>query len=107
MTKNRRPDILGAIYDKIVPGFDYYNKIKKTKNKNKIKNKLNKATKTLRDKNKIPKELFYIDKERLRILTSARIVEELQDEIKKLKLKPTIITEYPTYDSLIIELDFL
>ena len=97
----------GAIYDKVIPGFDYSNKIKKAKDKQKIIQKLTKATKTLREKYKIPAKLFYVDKERLRILTSARIVEELQDEIKKLKLKPALITEYPTYDSLIIELDFL
>ncbi|MFH1505626.1 MAG: radical SAM protein [archaeon] len=97
----------GAIYNRIVPGFDYENKIKKAKDKQKTINKLNKAVKTLRGKHKIPAELFYVDKERLRILTSARISQELSLDIKKLKLKPSFITEYPTHDSLIIELDFL
>jgi pyruvate formate-lyase activating enzyme-like uncharacterized protein len=97
----------GAIYDKVIPGFDYNNKIKKVKDKQKIIHKLNKASIALRGKNKIPASLFQVDQEHLRILTSARIVEELASEIKKLKLKPALITEYPTYDLLIVELDFL
>lgn len=58
-------------------------------------------------KYQIPKALFQIDKNKKRLLTTTAIVQKLKDEIKSKKLKPAIVVEYPTWDQLQIEVDYL
>jgi len=53
----------------------------------------------------IPKELIEIDNKRL--LTTVEVVDKLKDELKQLKLKPAIVKEYPTFDKMIVEMEFL
>jgi hypothetical protein len=55
----------------------------------------------------IPSELIEIDKERKRLLTGAWIIDKLKGELKKRKLKIAVVKEYPTYDRLEVESDFI
>ena len=48
-----------------------------------------------------------MDAEKKRILTNAGVVLNLTDELKDKGLKPAIVKEYPTWDRLLIELDWL
>ncbi|HII72640.1 TPA: radical SAM protein [Candidatus Woesearchaeota archaeon] len=55
----------------------------------------------------VPADLVETDKERQRLLTNAGVVMNLVDELKKKGMKPAIVTEYPTWDRLTIETDWL
>jgi len=55
----------------------------------------------------IPSDLIEVDKDKKRLLTGAWIVDELKKELKKKNLKIVVIKEYPTYDRLEVESDFL
>lgn len=55
----------------------------------------------------VPEKFIYIDKKNGRVLTAAIIVKQLAGELKKLKLKPAIVEEYPTFDEMQVSVDFL
>jgi hypothetical protein len=55
----------------------------------------------------VPKELLFIDEHKLRLLTNIKVVSELAKNIKSSGLKPAIVTEYPTWDELIVELEWV
>ena len=105
----------GVIYlHNLAPGFDYEKRISKIKNnKSQLREtikKLNKLKLLLIKNYSIARDLIDIDKHKLRILTAAPIVEELYNKIKNIndiESKPAIVEEYPTWDALIVELDFL
>lgn len=61
---------------------------------------LKEITQKLKKQFKIPSDLIETDKKNNRILTASWIVDELKDELNKLKLKPALIEEYPTWDNL-------
>lgn len=63
--------------------------------------------KKLKKRFKIPSNLIEIDKNKDRILTASWIVDELKDELKKLKLKPALVEEYPTWDQFEVSAEFL
>ncbi len=91
----------GVIYLKdLSPGFSYLNKVKLANKEEKIK-ELNGAIKKLNLKE------YSLDENKLRILTSIKIVQKLKDKIKSFNLVPAIVTEYPTFDSLEIEINEL
>lgn len=91
----------GVIYLKdLSPGFSYLNKVKLANKEEKIK-KLNEVIKKLKLKE------YSLDENKLRILISIEIVQKLKDKIKSFNLIPAIVTEYPTFDSLEIEIDEL
>jgi hypothetical protein len=54
---------------------------------------------------RIPKDLIEVENKRL--LTGAWIIDELRQELKNKKLKIAIVKEYPTYDKLQVEVDFI
>ncbi len=100
----------GAIYlPYLLPTFDYQKKldaITKTQAKSVI-DKLEIAKRHLMREYDVPKKLLKIDPNKLRIITNPGVTQHLAEEIKSMNLKPAIITEYPTWDALIVELDFL
>lgn len=69
--------------------------------------KLNKLKNYLIKEYKIPKELFGIDKRKKRLLTTTKVVEELRKEIKQKGFKPAVVVEYPTWDELPVEAEYL
>jgi pyruvate formate-lyase activating enzyme-like uncharacterized protein len=55
----------------------------------------------------IPPALIDIDPTRIRLLTNIKVVSDLNKEIKKSGLRPSIVTEFPTWDALIVELEWV
>lgn len=55
----------------------------------------------------VPSNLLEYDIKRDRILTRIDVVEKLVKELKKRKLKPAIVEEYPTQDCFPVEVEFL
>jgi hypothetical protein len=55
----------------------------------------------------VPKELLHIDEHKLRLITNIKVARELAKDIKSSGLKPAIVTEYPTWDTLIVELEWV
>ena len=116
----------GAIYLKdLRPSFNYNQKLKEiNKNKkNKLIKELNKIKNQIKKDFRIRNSLIEVDKEKLRILTSTQIINKIKDKINKIILNDwvkdkkilrspkdlylAIITEYPTFDGIILELEFL
>ncbi len=100
----------GAIYlPFLTPSFGYTEKINTLTSKHKIfiLNKLRLARTHLMREYKVPAKLLLIDSQRFRLLTNAGVPQHLTKEISAMGLKPAIITEYPTWDALIVELDWL
>lgn len=98
----------GVIYLKeLKPGFSYHSNIHKIKDKNKIIKKLeNIRTELIKDFN-IKQNLIEVDNEKLRLLTSPKIVKNNSSKIKKLGYIPAIVKEYPTKDAMELEVWFL
>ncbi|MBW2973436.1 radical SAM protein [Candidatus Woesearchaeota archaeon] len=99
--------VRGVIYlPELKPGFGYGLQVESINTKKFIK-KLKKAKLRLQKQLDIPSSILHIDELRPRILTSIAVVDDLKDEIKKLKLVPAIIEEYPTWDALEVDVQFL
>ena len=58
-------------------------------------------------KSKLNLEQVYIDKNKYRLLLSKSNIIKNKKYFKSLNLNPAIVTEYPTYDQLEVEIDFL
>lgn len=119
--------VRGAIYLKnIKPGLGYRKKLNNISGNNKLKNsyikKLNIIKNNIKKDFNIKSSLIYIDKNKLRILTSINEIERIRDEINKNLLKNiskdkkllknkdlflAIVEEYPTYDQLELNVGFL
>ena len=97
----------GAIYpEDTYPSFDYSKMIKSIPPKKRtdlIKRLTNTREKIIQHYG-IDNSLIQVDKEKLRILIGAWIIEEIAEETKKNGYKPVIIEEYPTKDMLITDL---
>ena len=99
--------VRGAIYlPELKPDFGYGLQVESINTK-RFETKLKKAKAKLQKQLKIPASILHIDLLRPRILTSLAVVDELKAEIKDLKLVPAIIEEYPTWDSLEVDVRFL
>lgn len=88
------------------PGFDTKEKLLKI-NRKKIIEELNKNKEKLIQKNKLKPEDIFVDELHLRLLMSTELCEDLQSEIKKLKLVLALVEEYPTVDAFSVEIEFL
>jgi hypothetical protein len=62
---------------------------------------------TIHKKLGIPLKYLVPDSKRKRILTSVAIVEEFKNELKHLNLKPAIVEEYPTWDAMLVDVQFV
>jgi len=98
--------IRGALYlPELVPGFSYHDKLSnlKDKDKRKILNKLKTIREEIVKQEKIPKSMIKVDENKLRLITSKAIIKK----IKTKELKKAIVTEYPTFDALEIEVSII
>ena len=68
---------------------------------------LKQALQKIKKQFKIPSDLIEIDNKNKRILIAPWIIEELKDDLKRLKLKIALVEEYPTWDNLEVSKDFL
>jgi len=100
----------GAIYlPFLAPGFSYNDKIAKLNagQRSFILKKLDVARNHLIKEHSVPGEMIVVDNSRMRLITNVGVVEHLAEEMKRMGLKAAIVKEYPTWDSLIIELDWM
>lgn len=99
--------VRGIIYlPELKPGFGYGLQVESI-NAKKYVEKLKKAKVRLQKQLGIPSDLLHIDAVKPRILTSIALVDDLKDEIKKIKLIPAVVEEYPTWDALEVDVMFL
>jgi len=102
--------IRGAIYlNELKPDFGYRKKIQNldSKKKKAILKKLNQFVKRFAEEFKIPKDMFFVDDLKLRILTNVGVVNHFASYIKKNKFLPAVVEEYPTWDQMELRVDFL
>ncbi|MBT4604833.1 radical SAM protein [archaeon] len=108
--------VRGIIYLKeLAPGFGYNKQIKEIA-KDKIKcqkllEQLQEAKEQIENLSKsqettINQEIM-IDERKLRIITSKDFVTKNAQKLKQIDLLPAIVEEYPSYDSLELEIEFL
>ncbi len=115
----------GAIYLKeLRPSLSYNQKLNKInkKKKDKIIKRLDKIKNNLKKDFKIKSTLIKVDSKKLRILTNTKTINKIKEEINKevlnnwqkdknilksnKELYLAIVTEYPTFDSIVLELEF-
>jgi pyruvate formate-lyase activating enzyme-like uncharacterized protein len=116
----------GAVYlEELKPGFGYRKKLQKLgkKKKNLIISKLNKIYRELIKDLKLKRNRIEVDEDNLRLLTGLKEIQDIKHDINrhtfmdwmkhehllksKKELKLAIVTEYPTYDKIILDLKFL
>lgn len=98
--------VRGALYlPELKPGFSYHEKLSnlKTGEKKKILNRLKTIRKKIIREQNIKAENIIIDNNKLRLITSRAIVKKINNN----QLKKAIVTEYPTFDALEIEVEFI
>jgi len=96
----------GVIYlPELYPSFGYNEKIKNLdiNNKNDYIKKLNEIRDELIKTYKLKEDAIIIDSKNIRLITSIDIIKK----IKEGYFKKAIAEEYPTYDNMIVELQFL
>jgi pyruvate formate-lyase activating enzyme-like uncharacterized protein len=99
--------IRGALYlKKLYPGFNYRLKLEQMNKKPFIK-KLYKLKRNVKSTFNIPADLIEVDEEKIRILLPTSITKKYAKQIKKKKLIPTIVEEYPTHDQTEMDIEFL
>lgn len=95
--------IRGALYlPNLMPTFSYRKKLEKLSSKKMIIKKLKLIMNKLIKENNINKNLICVDKQKLRILISPKLLKDIKTELVK-----AIVEEYPTYDQLELEIDFV
>ncbi|MBT7902367.1 radical SAM protein [Candidatus Woesearchaeota archaeon] len=102
--------IRGAIYlAELKPAVHYLHKLESlsTLKKQELLKKLVEMRKFLMKKYKIPFSLIEVDTEKIRILTTLTVVEELSFPLKEKELMPAIVQEYPTWDAMQLDVQFL
>jgi uncharacterized protein len=101
--------IRGIIYLKgLEPGFNYQKKIallSQIEKENALKT-LKEAKKEFSTLLRVPSANLHIDPIKLRLITSINIVEKHADSIKKKGFLPAFVEEYPTQDSLEVQVQF-
>lgn len=99
--------IRGCIYlSDLVPGFNYRKKLE-TINKQEYILRLDNIRKKLIKKLNINEELIFVDDIKPRIILDPEIIKNEYSRIKKLKLIPAIVEEYPTRDAIEMDVQFL
>lgn len=99
--------IRGAVYlPELFPSFSYQEKLQKANKKTLVK-RLGDYEHQLKKELKLRSDQLYLDKEKLRILLSQAHLKKHLQKIKKMGLVATIVKEYPTYDQLEVELEFI
>ena len=97
----------GVIYLKsLMPGPDYKLRLQTAK-KNFFLKRLYKIKKDIKLEYNLDFDSIYVDRSKLRILTSPQGVKKMSSYLKEKNLVPAIVEEYPTHDALESEIDFL
>lgn len=97
----------GAIYLKeLIPDADYRIKLQMIDRKALIK-KLFKVKRELQSKWNININDADVDPDKIRIILAKDMIKKIKSDLKRNKLVPTIVEEYPTHDGLEVEIEFL
>ena len=97
----------GAIYLKeLIPDADYRIKLQMIDRKVLIK-KLFKVKRELQSKWNININDADVDPNKIRITLAQDMIKKIKTDLKRNKLVPTIVEEYPTHDGLEVEIEFL
>jgi uncharacterized protein len=99
--------VRGAIYSSdLKPGFSYHRRILElnTVDKEKILKMLNHARLMISKREKVSKNLLFVDCDKPRILTSENVVRMIGDVAGMTR---AVVVEYPTFDALELEVEFL
>ncbi|MBU0461996.1 MAG: hypothetical protein KJ574_05400, partial [Nanoarchaeota archaeon] len=102
--------IRGAIYtQEMYPSMGYAKRLAKlpADEKRELIKKIKLLKNKLIKKYKIPAGLIDVDEQRIRLLTTGAVIEELLSELKRKGFQPAIVEEYPTWDALIVDLELL
>jgi uncharacterized protein len=97
--------IRGAVYPEgLQPGFDYNSRLAKADKK-----KVLKMLEAVKDELKLEFGFngVVVDSDRLRLLTSVEKLKKAKDSLKEVDFRPAIVEEYPTWDKMIVELEWL
>lgn len=98
--------VRGAIYlSELAPSFGYREKLSKLKenDKRKILNKLEIIREQILKQEELPGHMLLVDEQKLRLITSPWLARIIKTE----GIIRAVVTEYPTYDALEIEVEFL
>lgn len=99
--------VRGAIYLKdLVPDKDYRIKLQMIDKKSYVK-KLFKVKRELQSKWNININDADVDMEKMRIILNKDFVKRIKSDLKKDRLVPAVVEEYPTHDGLEVEINFL
>ncbi len=102
--------VRGAMYlPELTPSFNYNKKIAsiQTAARKNIIRRLDKTAEAIKEKFRLPSKYVVVDERRLRLLTGAWILEEIAGDVKSMGLKPAVVEEYPTWDTLCVDLKML
>lgn len=100
--------IRGAIYlAETKPGYGYKNKLERTANKKELIEKLDNIRKDIIKKYSVPEKYLELDRRKLRIITNSGIVQNLSGDLKSAGLIPAVVEQYPTYDQMEVDVEFL
>jgi pyruvate formate-lyase activating enzyme-like uncharacterized protein len=102
--------IRGAVYlPDLYPSFNYKSKVDSLKDtrRKELLQKLSRLANNIKKRYDIPSNLISVDAQRMRVVTAAWILEEINPDLKQEGLKPAVVEEYPTWDALCVDLRFL
>jgi pyruvate formate-lyase activating enzyme-like uncharacterized protein len=102
--------IRGAIYlHNLKPSFGYKTVIKNVlpTEREKILKELKSVKSELVKEFGIPTKMFEIDTQKLRIITNIGVVQKLAKHLHKKGLVPAIVEQYPTWDQMEVDVEFL
>jgi hypothetical protein len=102
--------IRGAIYvHELRPSFGYKTIIKNIlpMERTRIQKELETARKNLIEEFSIPPKMLIIDEKKLRMITNIGVVRKLSKHLKSMDLVPAIVEQYPTWDQMEVDVEFL
>ena len=102
--------IRGVIYlHELQPSFGYKTIIKNvtTLERKRLHGELENTRKKIVKEFSIPEKMLMVDEQKLRIITNIGVVKKLNKHLKSMHLIPAIVEQYPTWDQMEVDVEFL
>jgi pyruvate formate-lyase activating enzyme-like uncharacterized protein len=102
--------VRGAIFlSNLKPSFGYMTILKNLfpVEREKLLKELNATRKSLIDEFGLPGDMIIVDEQKLRLLTNVGVVKKLAKLLHKKGLVPAIVEQYPTWDQMEVDVEFL
>jgi hypothetical protein len=98
----------GVIYLKeLTPGFGYKKKLEMLKDRELLMKRLHEIRNQIITEFGVPSKYLEIDEKKLRLITNVGIVQNLSKHLKSQRLIPAIVEQYPTWDQMEVDIEFL